>query len=183
MAAQVTAAQEADVAPPAACAADIAFQIETTEQEQDEDDEEAGEDGEEEEEEEELALSCCSGDGRLSFLLGCPPLLLPVPSQSPQETHPLPLYTLCGLPGMLEGRCPLFLHSLHSLQLFRPNMWTNTRPSRCDSILSRRTYFGTLFLFPRLTLAFPFPRPSPGADPSPGAGPPSAAVARARSAA
>ena len=81
--------------------------------EEEEDEEEA------EEDEDELASSCCSGDGRLRFLLGCPPLFLPVPSQSPIETHPLPRYTLCGLPGMLEGRCPLLLHSFHSVALFR----------------------------------------------------------------
>ena len=81
--------------------------------------EEEEDDEEEEEEEEELASSCCSGDGRLRFLLGCPPLLLPVPSQSPQEIHPLHLYARSGLLGMLEGRCPLLLHSRHSVWLFK----------------------------------------------------------------
>ena len=77
---------------------------------------------EEEEEEEELA-GCCSGasvgSGRLRFLLGCPPLLLHVPSQSPQETHPLPRYVTFGALGMLEGRCPLLLHSCHAFTLLK----------------------------------------------------------------
>ena len=124
------------------------------------------EDEEEDEDEEELEPSCClqhgEGSGRLRFLRRFwSPFVYLYPSQSGHETHPLPLYTWSGALGMIRGRCPILQNSLHSLQLFRPNMWTNTRPSRCDSILSRLTRFGTLFLFPRLTLAFPFPRPMP----------------------
>ena len=96
------------------------LQSSTVEEEEDEEEEEEEEEEEDEEDddEEELASSCCSGDGRLRFLLGCPPLLLPVPSQSPQETHPLPRYTTSGRLGMLEGRCPLLLHSSHSFAPF-----------------------------------------------------------------
>ena len=81
--------------------------------------EEEEEEEEEDEHDEEPSSSCCSGDGRLRFLLDGQPFLLPVPSQSPQETHPLPLYTLSGLLGMLEGRCPLLLHSYHFFWLVR----------------------------------------------------------------
>ena len=90
------------------------LQSSTVEEEDDDDEEE-----EEEEEEEELASSGCSGDGRLRFLLGCPPLVLPVPSQSGHETHPLPLYTTSGALGMIRGRCPLLRHSFHSFTLFK----------------------------------------------------------------
>ena len=76
------------------------------------------EDDDDDKEEEEPPSSCCSGDGRLRFLLGCPPLLLPVPSQSGHETHPLPLYVWSGVRGMLEGRCPLLPPSCHSLMVF-----------------------------------------------------------------
>ena len=71
--------------------------------EEEEEEEEREEEDETEEEEEEPPAP--------------PPPADPYPSQSGMETHPASRYVLSGLLGMLEGRLPLLLYSLHSASL------------------------------------------------------------------
>ena len=52
--------------------------------------------------------------------------IVPVPSQSPHDTQPLPLYTLFGLLGMSGGR---LLALLHSLALVKHKECTYSRAS------------------------------------------------------
>ena len=53
----------------------------------------------------------------------------PLPSQSDHEIQPASRYVLAGSAGILEGRCPLFLHTSHPLQVFSPSPRTSARPS------------------------------------------------------
>ena len=80
-----------------------------------EDEEEEEEEKEEEEEEEEEAAANGGGEEEEeeNEPPAPPPPADPYPSQSGMETHPASPYILFGVLGMLEGRLPLLLYSVH----------------------------------------------------------------------
>jgi hypothetical protein len=63
----------------------------------------------------------------------------PYPSQSGMEIQPSSRYTLSGRPGMLEGRWPLLLHSLHSFAFFSFSFCTYARPAAKGSMSFAKT--------------------------------------------
>ena len=68
----------------------------------------------------------------------------PLPSQSGMEIQPSSRYVLSGEAGMLEGRCPLLLHSLHSITLFSFSFRTYARPAAKGSMFTCRAWLDVL---------------------------------------
>jgi hypothetical protein len=78
-------------------------------------------------------------DRRVRFAFGGAETTVVYPSQSGIEIQPSSRYRLCGLAGMLEGRCPDLIHASHSFLLFSLSFRTSALAAAKGSMSFAKT--------------------------------------------